>query len=110
MAISEFSSGTLTASSSFQSIGGTANTNDGVYQLYVDCYNMAKGDTIEIQCLEKAISSGTARIVFSATLANAQYEPMFVSPSLVLMHGWQFQLKQTTGTNRSYPWSVRAIT
>jgi hypothetical protein len=42
-------------------------------------------------------------------LSNAQDEPVWVSPSLILMHGWQIQLKQTLGTARSFPWSIRKV-
>lgn len=113
MAISEHASGTRTAGTppeaSFTVMGTDGDTNDGVYQLFVDLNNLARGDTVEIQCLEKVLSSGTARLVWEATMANAQDEPIFASPPLVLMHGWKFQIKQTTGSARSFDWSIRKV-
>lgn len=113
MAITEHASGTRTAGTppegSFTALGTTADTTDGVFQFFIDCNNLARGDTIEIQVLEKAISSGTARLVFEATLSNVQDEPIWVSPALVLMHGWTLQMKQLAGTARSFDWSQRKI-
>jgi hypothetical protein len=113
MAISEHASGTRTAGtppeSGFTALGTADDTTDGVFQFFVDCAALANGDSIEIQVLEKCLSGGTARLIFEATLANAQDEPMWVSPALVLMHGWTLQLKQITGTARSFPWSQRKI-
>jgi hypothetical protein len=113
MAISEHASGTRTAGTppeaGFTVLGTTTDTTDGVFQFFVDCANMARGDTIVIQVLEKALSAGTQRIVYQAVLANQQDEPIWVSPSLILMHGWQVQMKQTTGTARSFDWSIRKV-
>lgn len=70
---------------------------------------MVNGDIIEIQCLEKVVSAGTAGLVYEATLSNAQDEPIWVSPALTLMHGWTLQMRQTLGTARTYEWSQRRI-
>jgi hypothetical protein len=78
-----------------------------VFQFFIDCNNLANGDTIEIQVLEKVLSSGTARIVFEATVSNVQDEPIWASPSLILLHGWTLQMRQTLGTARTYDWSQR---
>ena len=113
MAVTEFASGTRTAGTppeaGFTAIGGSANTTDGIFQFFVDVSNLQRGDAVEIQLLEKAISSGTARLVFEATLANAQDEPIWASPALALMHGWTLQIKQTLGTARSFDWSIRQV-
>jgi hypothetical protein len=113
MAISEHASGTRTAGtppeSGFTALGTSPDTTDGVFQFFIDVSNLANGDTIEIQVLEKVLSSSTARLVYESTLSNAQDEPIWVSPALVFMHGWTIQLKQTAGTARSYDWSQRKI-
>jgi hypothetical protein len=113
VAISEHASGTRTAGTppeaSFTALGTGGDTTDGVFQLFIDCNNLANGDTIEIQCLEKAISSGTARLVWEATISNVQDEPIFVSPTLILMHSWTFQIKQLLGTARAFDWSIRKV-
>lgn len=113
MAISEHASGTRTAGTppegSFTALGTSADTTDGVFQFFIDLVNLANGDTVEIQVLEKVLSSGTARLVFETTVSNVQDEPIWVSPALVLMHGWTLQIRQTAGTARDFPWSQRKI-
>ena len=113
MSITEHASGTRTAGTppegSFTALGTSADTTDGVYQFFLDASNLANGDTIEIQVLEKVLSGGTARLVYEAVLANVQDEPIWASPSLILMHGWTMQMKQTTGTARTFDWSQRKV-
>lgn len=116
MAISEHASGTRTAGTppeaSFTALGTGGDTTDGIYQFYVDVSNLAGGatpDSIEIQVLEKVLSSGTARLIFESTIAGVQDEPIWVSPTLILMHGWTIQMKQITGTARTYDWSIRKV-
>ena len=113
MAISEHASGTRTTGTppeaSFTALGTSPDTTDGVFQFFIDCSNLANGDTIEIQVLEKVLSSGTARLVYEVTISNVQDEPIWVSPALTFMHGWTLQMRQTLGTARTYDWSQRKI-
>lgn len=113
MAISEHATGTRTAGTppeaSFTALGTSPDTTDGVYQFFVNCTNLANGDTLEIQVLEKVVSAGTAGLVYEAVLANVQDEPIWASPTLILMHGWTMQVRQTTGTARSFEWSQRKV-
>jgi hypothetical protein len=113
VAISEHATGTRTAGTppeaSFTALGTSPDTTDGVFQFFIDCVNLANGDTIEIQLLEKVTSGGTARIVYESTVSNVQDEPIWVSPALTLMHGWTLQMRQTLGTARTYDWSQRKI-
>lgn len=113
MAISEAYSGTQSATITTEHVLNTTDpeTTDGIYQVMVDLNAMADGDIVEIRIKEKVISSGTQRVIFTATLADAQNadDVIFVSPAIVLMHGWAVTLKQTTGTGRSFPWSIRRV-
>ena len=116
MAITEHASGTRTAGTppegAFTALGTASDTADGVYQFFIDVSNLAGGatpDTLEIQVLEKVLSAGTARRVFEAVVYGLQDEPIWVSPSLILMHGWTLQVKQTTGTARTFDWSIRKV-
>lgn len=116
MAISEHATGTRTAGTppeaSFTVLGTTTDTTDGVFQFFIDVSALANGatsDSIEIQILEKATSGSTQYVIMEAYLVGAQDEPIWVSPALILMHGWQIQIKQITGTARSFPWSIRKI-
>lgn len=86
------------------------DTNDGVYQLFVDpvAAGMAKGDEFRIRIYEKVLSGSTKRVVFSATLSDAQSE-IFVTPSLILMHGWDMTIQKIAGTDRSFDASIRQV-
>lgn len=116
MAITEYATGTRTAGTppeaGFTALGTATSTDDGVYQIFIDAAALAGGatpDTLEIQVTEKVTSGGTERLIFEAVLYGVQDEPVWVSPSLILMHGWTVQVKQTTGTARSFPWSIRRV-
>lgn len=113
MAITEHASGTRTADTppeaSFTVLGTASDTTDGVYQFFVDTSALQLGDTVEIQVLEKVLSSSSQLLVFESMLSHTQDEPIWASPSLILMHGWQIQIKQTAGTARSFNWSIRKV-
>ena len=113
MAITIHASGTRTAGtppeSSFTVLGNSNDANIGVYQFFINVNKLANGDSVDIQVLEKTVSGGTQNVVYTATVSNLQSEPVWVSPSLILYYGWQVQLKQTTGTARSFDWSIRRV-
>ena len=93
-------------------MGTAADTTDGIFQFFIDVSNLAGGatpDTVEIQVLEKVLSGGTARLIFEAVLSGVQDEPIWVSPSMIFLHGWTLQIKQTAGTARTFDWSIRKI-
>jgi hypothetical protein len=85
-------------------------TDDGMYQFLLDLNAVAKGDVFTFKVYEKVLSSSTQRVVFTATLANAQTDPVWVSPGLILLHGWDATIIKTSGTDRSIDFSVRRIT
>jgi aconitase B len=86
-------------------------TQAGVFELVLDVANLALGDVLEVRAYERATASGdTQRSVLIATLRDAQQDTLFISPSLILLNGWQFAIKQTAGTGRVIPWSIRAVT
>ncbi len=83
-------------------------TTAGVYQLFVDASNMAKGDEFRIKIYETALSGGTKRVLMASTLLGAQAE-MFVTPSLILMNGWDMTIVKIAGTDRAFTASIRKI-
>ena len=115
MAITEAYSGTVSVSVTVtEHYLNTVNpeTTDGIYQLFVDLNSLAAGETLEIRIKEKVISGGTERNVFTAAFSQPQSsdQVIFVSPALVLMHGWDMTIAKTVGvTGTTYPWSIRKV-
>ena len=114
MAISEAfqNSGTIGATEFFLASNSTTKTDqttDGVYQLWLDLNAMAAGDTFRLTLYERISSGGTTRSCDEWTFTGAQTNPMAVTPSFILMHGWEFSLKKIAGTDRSIAWSIRQI-
>jgi len=114
MAISEAFTGTATISSTEYSLVSNSttlasNTDDGVYQVFVDFGNMAAGDEYEVVVKEKVIAASTQDIVFKANVVGVQGSPAWVTPSLIFMHGWDVTVKKIAGTDRSISWSIRKV-
>lgn len=109
MAISEHSSGSQTATLDVEHTLTGAESGDGILQVFIDANAMVTGDTTIIRIKEKARTGDTQRVVYKATLTGVQSEPLWVSPSLIVMHDWDVSLEQTDGTGRAYPWSIRLV-
>ncbi len=113
MAINELYSGTEAVSTTEHSLttdtsGPDADTTDGVFQVFLDVNDMTAGDILQIRIYEKVRSSDTQRIAYQAILRDAQAEPIWVSPSLILMHGWDVTLDALAGTI-TVNWSIRQV-
>lgn len=115
MAITELISGTEAVSTTEHSLAtdtsydtGDAQTTDGVFQVFLDVSDMVAGDQLQIRGYEKCRSGDTQRIFFEAILAGAQSSPIWVSPSFVLMHGWDFTCDALAGTI-TVLWSIRQV-
>jgi hypothetical protein len=98
MAISEAFSGSETVSTTEHSLttdtaGPDVETSDGVFQCLLDLSALAAGDEFEYSCMFK----------------GAQASPNWVSPSLVLLHGWDMTLDKIAGTDRNIDWSIRKV-
>jgi len=83
-------------------------TTSGVYQVFIDTGNMAAGDQYKIRIYEKVTSGGTKREIYAATLTGAMTDN-WVSPSLILMNGWDVTVQKLAGTDRSFGWSIRQV-
>lgn len=88
---------------------GSPQTSDGVFQLFLDLSALTTTEEYLLKVYEKVQSGGTQRVVWSRTFLGAQSEPHWVSPSLVLMHGWDMTLDKIAGTDRTIGWSVRQV-
>jgi hypothetical protein len=117
MAISEaYSSTGLTVSTTELSlVSGTSTlqtvTTDGIFQCLLDLNALALGDSFDFRIYEKVAGGSTKRIAFIATFANAQGadNAVWISPSLVLLHGWDMTLIRTAGADRSIGYSIRSV-
>ena len=113
MAISELYAGTEAVGATEHSCttdtaGPDADTNDGVFQGFFDVSDMVAGDILQIRVYEKVQSTDTQRICYEACLRDVQAEPIFVTPALVLLHGWDFTLDALAGTI-TVTWSIRRV-
>jgi hypothetical protein len=106
--------GVTVGSTELSIVSGTTTlqtvTDDGVYQLWIDpVTNMAKADEFIVRIYEKVeATGGTKRVVFAATLSDAQAE-LFVTPMLILMHGWDMTIQKVAGTDRAFDASIRKV-
>lgn len=113
MAISEAFAGTEAVSTTEWSMttdtaGPDADTTDGVYQIFLDVSDMVAGDELQIRVYEKVGAASTQRIVWQSNLVGAQSPPIWVSPSLILLHGWDATLDAIAGTI-TVDWSIRKV-
>lgn len=83
-------------------------TDDGVYQVFLDLSDMVAGDELQIRIYEKVQSGDTQRIVYQANLMGAQSPAIWVSPTLVLIHAWDVTLNAIAGTI-TVTWSIRKV-
>lgn len=88
--------------------GPDADTTDGIFQVFLDVSDMIAGDQLQIRLYEKVQATGTQRVVFQAILTGAQSEPIWVSPTFILMHGWDVTLNALAGTI-TVEWSIRQV-
>jgi len=115
MAITEAYSGTAAIGTTEYSAPNAANydintpiTADGVYQVFLDVSDMVAGDQLQIRVYEKVRSADTQRVVYESVLSGAQAD-IWVSPSLILLHGWDVTLDTLAGTSITVNWSIRKV-
>lgn len=114
MAITEAFSGSETVSTTEWSLttdtaGPDVQTDDGVYQVWLDLNTLAKGDEFELKLYEKVLAGSTQRRAMSIPLLHGQVDPNLVVPSVILLHGWDFTLIKIAGTDRVIDWSIRKV-
>lgn len=87
----------------------STQTDDGVYQLWIDAGNMAKGDEFRVRMYEKVEGTGgTKKVAAQWSLQGVQTE-VFVTPMFVLINGWDFTIQKLVGTDRAFDASIRKI-
>lgn len=113
MAISEPFTGTKAVSTTEWSLttdtaGPDVETSDGVFQVFLDLNDMTTGDELQVTFYEKVQSSDTQRVMYRANLFDVQECKMWVSPSFVLMNGWDVTILAISGTI-TVLWSIRKV-
>lgn len=76
--------------------------------MFIDLNALAAGDIFQFRTYER-ISGGTQRVVYNAYFAGAQGEPIWTSPALVLIDGWDMTLDRLAGSDRAITWSIRKV-
>lgn len=113
MAITEPFTGTATINTeqslTTNTAGPDVETSDGIFQCFIDLNAMLAADVFEFAVYEKVLTSSTQRKVYTARFSGLQTPPNWVSPSLILINGWDFTLIKISGTNRSIDWSIRKV-
>ena len=114
MAITEAFAGTESVTTSEWSIttdtaGPDVETSDGVFQVFLDVSDMVAGDILRIKFYEKVQAADTQRCFHEVILREVQSTPIWVSPSFILMNGWDVTLYAVAGTNITVTWSIRKV-
>lgn len=105
--------GVTVGASELSIVSGTTSlqtiTDDGVYQLWIDAGNMAKGDEFRVKLYEKVEGTGGTKKVFAQwTLLGVQSE-VFVTPTFILINGWDMTIQKLAGTDRAFDASIRKV-
>lgn len=92
------------------SAGPDTDTTDGIFQAFIDLNALAAGDIFTFTVYETvATSGGTRRKVYTATFADVQTTPIWVSPTLVLGVGWDMTLIRNAGSDRAIVWRIASV-
>lgn len=87
----------------------TPITTDGVYQVFIDLGAMTLMDQYQIRIYEKVTSGGSQRVIYESIIIGTMADN-WVSPSLILMHGWDVTMKKLAGlADCSIGWSIRGV-
>lgn len=79
----------------------------GVYQVFLDVSDLVVGDNLRIRIYEKCRTGDTTRVIYESYLVGIG-ESTWVSPSLVLMNGWDVTFYASAGTV-TVLWSIRKV-
>lgn len=83
-------------------------TTVATYVFSVDTVNLANGDLVELRCYDM-VDGSNYRQMWKGTYQHVQINNAKASPPIAVTTQAKFTLKQTAGTGRVFPWSVRRI-
>ena len=101
------SSGSQTATINTEHVLASPTTV-GTYVLSGDTVNLANGDLVEFRVYDM-VDGTNYREVWCFTFQHAQSQNGKVFPPLAVTTQAKFTLKQTAGSGRAIPWSLRRI-
>ncbi len=91
------------------SAGPDTETSDGWFQVVLDLSDLVNGDVFDLYGYEKAQAGDTQRRFVNFTFAHLQSIPNWISPPYMLVHGWDFTLIRSAGTDATITWSIRKL-
>ena len=88
---------------------GDAQTTDGSLQIWLDVNAMVYGDRLRVRLYEKARSGDTQRITHEWILTATQQFPLWFSPIVPVMHGWDATIETLAdaASGIAVNWSLR---
>ena len=81
-------------------------TDAGTYVLYLDLFEMADGDIIEIRVELKVTATGTTREFLIGSYAHAQGQPTAASIPVASINECVFSIKHVAGTALDINWEI----
>lgn len=88
----------------------TTLTGPRTYTLMVDLSDMeVVSDVVELRTEVQVVESGPWVRSYSQQIWGSQVDAGFISIPVPSPYGCRFILKQVSGTERSFPWSVIAL-
>lgn len=85
-------------------------TTDGMFQVFLDVNAVAKADDFEFKVTDEARDAdSTSQVLDRAMIGNDRQLDIWLSPTYILMNGWEFSLDKMAGTDRSIAWSIRKM-
>lgn len=109
MSLTVANSGTVTPVINTPSTLDTETPSSGtIYQLEIDTSAMQNGDVLVLTIKKATLSGGTRQVFQVATYQHVQGQPIKLSIPVPVAAGAsaEFDLNQTAGTARAYPWTV----
>jgi hypothetical protein len=106
MSVTVETSGSQTATlATWHDVATVANVA-GVRVFSVDLSNLTNGETVDIRIKKNTRSADAQAVIYQATYAHAQAEPVVDSVPVVVADDATFSIRQTGGTGRAFPWAV----
>lgn len=88
---------------------GILQTTAGIYQTFVNTSGIVGSGEFQLKVYEVVKAVEYPQVVYNATFVGPQSPSIWVSPSLVLMNGWDQTLQKIVGGDITFSWSIRKV-